>query len=235
MFIAAGAVAVALAFAAPVAATAASGTEITLTTPTASPSGTVHVTGEFFAPTETLTVAVDGVDQSPTATSDATGVLTGYDVYLADNISVGAHTITVTGSTSASPASATLTVVAAPVLTLSPAQATVTQAQTTGFTATVTGFTANDTVTFGMGTSAMGDVIGTAVADASGTATLTYVFKAGASFAVAAPTVYTVSASNDDFSITSGGSTFTVTADPAAPVAPAAPATPVQSNASFTG
>ncbi len=234
MFIAAGAVAVALAFAAPLAATAASSPAITLTTPTASQSGTVHVTGEFFAPSETLTVAVDGVDQSPTAVSDAAGLLSGYDVYLADDITVGAHTVTVTGATSATPATATLTVVAAPVVTLSPATATVTAAQTTGFTATVHGFTPNGTVTFGMGNAAFGDVIGTAVADATGTATLTYVFKPGAPFPAAAATTYSVVASNADFSIKSLGTTFVVTDDPAAP-APAAPATPVKTTASFTG
>jgi hypothetical protein len=117
--------------------------------------------------------------------------------------------------------------------TVTPASITVTEYATTGVTAVVTGFTAGETVNEAFATEGMGGETGrTAVADAAGSVTFTYVPPRGN----AIPGTYFLGgASAVDPTVMFMG-TFTVVADPVvvAP-APAAPAAPVPARATFTG
>lgn len=239
VFVTAGLVAAALALGGPLVANAAAAPTLALSVATASASGWVGMTGTQFGANESIAVTLDAAQADTGGTpivTDASGALPAdATVYLPDTIAVGPHTITVTGATSNIPVTETITVVAQPILTISTTKLSASAVQSTGVTATVRGFLPGQSVVFGIGTSAMGDDFPPVVANAAGTATYTYVFKAGASFSTAG--AYSVRATSVDRSVMSQLISYTVVANStvSAPVTPATPATPVKSNASFTG
>jgi hypothetical protein len=237
-----GAIAVALVFGGTLAAHAGPvSASVTSSSSTATANGTVTLTAAGFQPGETLTITFDSSPLITSAssnftqnTADATGNYVA-TAYLPSTATVGTHTITVTGATTA-PVSTPIAIVAAPTGTVSPASLTLAAYTSTGVTATFTGFAPGSTVSFGIATSAMGNQVGTpVVVGTDGTATLTFVPTASSGFSSVG--TYTLSAFNSTNNIAAQPVTFTVTANPVvAPTAPvAAPAAPVKQTASFTG
>jgi hypothetical protein len=226
-------------FAAPLAANAGPGATVSSNVSTASANGYVTLTAAGFAPNDDLTVTLDGSpvsdyveDPGVQDVADETGAYV-TDVYIAAGATVGSHTLTVTGAT-AGPASTSITIVANPTASVTPASLQLSAYQSTGVTATFTGFPAGAAVEFHIASPGMGDTIGTGTANSSGVATVHFVPTAGSGFSSVG--TYAISAGTTADNITSGVQ-FTVTANavvaPAAPVAD--PATPVTRAASFTG
>lgn len=242
LIVSAGLFAGALALGGTVAANAATAT-VTTSSSTATANGQLDVTANGFAANEPLTVTLDGSTALNTYaaapyTKDVADASGNYvaTAYLPSSLSLGAHTITVTGATTGAVA-APITVVASPTSSVTPATVALSAYLSKGVTVTFTGFTPGDTVTFSLGDQGSGGTVGSPVTvGASGVATLTYVPTAGAHYSTVG--TYTFGASAGNGSIVAQFATLTVTADPAAatPTAPvAAPAAPVKQTASFTG
>lgn len=208
-------------------ASAASAAAPMLDPATASVGGIVTLNVSGFTPAERLTVELDSVNLS-NEDADSSGALAG-SVYVPDGTALGTHTVTVTGQTSGTVESDTLTVVAQP--TVSPATASVTASAwgTTGVKVTFTGFTAGESVQLGGGTAGSGGALGAPVtADTNGVVSYT-VHASDFSAGAALPGEYLVMATNATGNLLAQTATITVVADPAAP------ATPVRSTARFTG
>lgn len=240
LLVAAGLLAMGVVLAAPVAANASPATALVSSAAKASTNGQVTLTASGFTAGEALTFTLDSTPL-PTypgpETADPQGQYVGVAV-IPTGVTVGPHTITVTGTSSPS-ASTVIDVVAKATSAVSPSTITLSDYLSKGVTATFSGFTPGSTVSFDIYTSAMGDPAGPdQVVGASGVVTLHYVPTAGTGFAE--PGTYGLAAGADTWSVTAQTLTFDVTANPATsvptPAAPvAAPAAPVKSTASFTG
>lgn len=243
MFVSAGLVAMGLAIGTPIAANALPVTTLVPSTAKASTNGSVTLTASGFTAGEALAFTLDSTPL-PTypgpETADAQGQYVGVAV-IPTNVTLGAHTITVTGTTSLS-ATTVIDVVAKATSAVSPSTSTLADYMSKGVTATFSGFTPGSTVSFEIYTAATGDQAGPdQVVGASGVVTLHYVPTSGTGFA--APGTYGLAAGADTWSVVAQTLSFDVTANPVAPApapvgssAPvAAPAAPVKSTASFTG
>lgn len=214
----------------------------------ASPSGALNLVAKDFAPNSALTFTFD--DESLTTSpvdgtaqvADNNGTYKGF-AFVPANATPGEHTITVTGEVDPSavllralPASAstTITVVAQPTSSVTPATQPLSSYLKNGVTATFSGFAPGATVSFGIATPGTGDSAGPdAVADATGTVTLRFVPEVGTNYANEGE--YSLSASSDGGAVRAAQLTFAVTADAAAAAPVAGPATPVKRAATFTG
>ncbi|KTR89179.1 hypothetical protein NS220_16030 [Microbacterium testaceum] len=247
--LATAAVAASVALGGAVPAQAASAT-LTANPTTVTAGGATLLTAQGFTPSDTLSFDLDGAPlaTSPlvgsTETANANGDYDG-DAWMPDSLSVGTHTISVTDASGSAVASTTITVVPRPTASVTPASQALSGYLATGVTATFSGFTPGDTVSFGISDATSGTQLSTtAVADANGQATLSYVPTSGSAYAQVG--TYHLIAATGDLSIVSEEVSFEVTADPApnsgttpiaapanTPVAPAA--TPVKRAATFTG
>lgn len=242
LLVSAAVAAFALALSGAVAADAAPVPTATVNTNTATANGEVRLTLANYQPGETLTVNLDGATAQtyadPGYTQNTTDASGGYiaAVYFPSSITTGAHTISVTGSTTPV-TTIPVTIVPQPTGSVTPSTIAVSAYQSKGVTVTFSGFTPGATVVFGLGDQGSGGPAGNPVtADVTGTATLHYVATAGAHYSAAGTYMFSAFASAGSY--VAKPVTLTVTADaaPAAPAAPVAvPATPVQQNASFTG
>jgi len=248
-FLVTAAVAASVALGGAVSAQAASAT-LTASPSTVSAGGLTLLTAQGFTPADTLSFDLDGAPLTTapltgsTETTDANGDYEG-DAWMPDSLTVGTHTISVTDASGSAVASTTITVVSRPTASVAPASLALSDYLATGVTATFSGFTPGDTVSFGISDAASGTQLSTtAVADANGQATLSYVPAAGSAYAQVG-TYYLIAAAGD-LSVISEEVSFEVTADPTpsggtspivAPVnTPVAPvATPVKRAATFTG
>jgi hypothetical protein len=204
---------------------AASAAPSILSAPTATPNGHVTVTVSGFAASESLTINLDTTKLSDEV-ADGTGAFTG-QVYIPDNTTVGAHTISVVETTTQSES---IDIVAQP--TVSPAAPTITVSAfgTTGVTAAFSGFTPGDSVQSGYGTGGFGGGFGAPVTvDASGVVSATLRSSDIGSGVAATPGTYFLYVSNVAGNILAQVANITVVADPAAP------ATPVKARANFAG
>lgn len=238
MFAWAGLFAIGLAIVAPAGADAAPLTSLFSSAAKVSTNGQVTLTASGFVAGEALSFTLDATPLptygSASETADAQGQYAGVAV-IPTSAALGAHTITVTGTTSPS-ASTVIDVVAKATSSVSPSTITLSDYLSRGVTATFSGFTPGSTVSFGIYTSAMGDPAGPdQVVGVSGVVTVHYMPTAGTGFA--APGTYGLSTGADSWSVVAQPLSFQVTADPVAtapaPVAP--PATPVKIIAHFTG
>lgn len=241
MILSAGLVAGALALGGTVAANAAPSPAVSSSATTATANGQLTLTVDNFQPNEHLTVTFDSsalttFTDAPFTQDVADG--SGHYVttaYLPSTATAGAHTITVTGTSTAA-ISTPITIVAHPTSAVTPSSVALSAYLSKGVTATFTGFAPGATVSFGISSPGTGDQAGPDVlVGPSGTATITYKPTAGAQFSSAG--TYMLSAFTGGGSIVAQPAVFTVTPDavvaPAAPVA--APAAPVKNTASFTG
>jgi len=211
-------------------------------------AGVLTLTAKDFAPGSTLAFTLDDetlttypIDGTAEVANDK-GVYEG-SAFLPADLALGEHTITVTGEVDpavvlqrALPASAstTITVVAQPTSSVSPATQSLSSYLKDGVTATFSGFAPGATVSFGIATPGTGDQAGPdAVADATGTVTLRFVPEAGTNYANEGE--YFLSASSNGGAVRAADLTFAVTADSAASAPVAGPATPVKRAATFTG
>lgn len=227
----------------------ASSASLTASPSTATAGGLVLLSAQGITPGDTLTFDLDGTALTTdpltrsTETADANGDYDG-DAWLPDSVTVGAHTISVADSSGSAVASTTVTIVPRPTATVSPSSLAISDYLATGVSATFSGFTPGETVAFGVSDATSGTQLPTtAVADAAGQVTLSYVPQAGSAYAQVG--TFQLRAASNDLSIVSDLVSFEVISDPApgatppvvapvdAPLAPAA--TPVKRAASFTG
>ncbi|WP_279365749.1 hypothetical protein [Microbacterium testaceum] len=216
----------------------------------ATPTGALTLTAKDFAPNSALAFTLDNEPLTVSSVNgtaevaDQNGTYEGFTL-LPATTTPGEHTITVTGEVDPSavllralPASAstTITVVAQPSSSVTPATQPLSSYLKNGVTATFSGFAPGATVSFGISTPGTGDQAGPdAVADATGTVTLRFVPEVGTNYANEGE--YLLSAFSDGGAVRAAPLTFAVTADAAAaaPAPVAGPATPVKRAATFTG
>lgn len=231
-----GLFAVGVAILAPTPANALPVTTLVSSALTVTAPGQTTLTANGFAAGEALAFTLDSAPL-PTygqvsENADSSGHYDGVAV-IPGGTTLGAHTITVTG-TSSLPASTVINVVATPTSAVSPSTVALSAYLSNGVTATFSGFAPGSTVSFGISTQSMGDPAGPdVVVAASGIATIHFVPKAGSGFANAG--TYNLMASSAAYSILSASVSFTVTANPVVAPPVADPATPVKKVASFTG
>jgi len=238
---AAGLVTAVLALGGAAAAHAKSDPSLTSNPTSATAGGDITLTAAHFEANERLEFSIDGTTPLLVSAARGNAVTTddngGYEglVTIPAGLAPGDHEISAAqfGSVNQA-ASVTITVVAQPTSSVSPATQSLSSYLKDGVTATFSGFAPGATVSFGIATPGTGDQAGPdAVADATGTVTLRFVPEAGTNYANEGE--YFLSASSNGGAVRAADLTFAVTADSAASAPVAGPATPVKRAATFTG